>query len=255
MKNILRINEKLALNKEYKYTSAGGWDRIALETSDKLLLPLLFLAPADESLGYVIVCNADGKKNISLSLINDLKKKGSGIVVVDLSGTGELTSTSSVSYDNATGKLHTQSRAELWLGRTVLGEWVKELDLVSQFLYTRHKAQKVSIDGSKEAGLAGLFLGALDGKIDKIFLRDSPVSYLFDNRESVNFFSMGIFLPDFLKWGDVSLAAALSGKNITFINPVTMSGRGLDGDRLREFQTEFDNVSRLCGNIGKTSLQ
>ena len=255
LKNILRINEKLALNKEYKYTSAGGWDRIALETSDKLLLPLLFLAPADESLGYVIVCNAGGKKNISLSLINDLKKKGSGIVVVDLPGTGELTSTSSVSYDNATGKLHTQSRAELWLGRTVLGEWVKELDLVSQFLYTRHKAQKVSIDGSKEAGLAGLFLGALDGKIDKIFLRDSPVSYLFDNRESVNFFSMGIFLPDFLKWGDVSLAAALSGKNITFINPVTMSGRGLDGDRLREFQTEFDNVSRLCGNIGKTSLQ
>ena len=133
------------------------------------------MAPVNESLGYVIICNPEGKKGISLSLIDELRKKGTGIVIADLSGTGELTSASSYSFDKL-AKLHTLSRAELWLGRSVLGEWVKELDLVTRYLYSEHKAQKISIDGSREAGLAGLFLAALDGKAETIILRDSPLA-------------------------------------------------------------------------------
>ena len=253
LKNILRIDEKLTLKEVYQYSSIGGWDRFALETSDKMLIPLLHLAPLNEALGYVIICNPDGKKSISLSIIDELKKKGSGIVIADLSGTGESTSASSLSYDK-TGKLHTLARAELWLGRTVLGEWVKELELVTQFLYSNYKAQKVSIDGRKEAGLAGLFLSTTKVKVENITLRDTPVSYLFDNRESVDFFSMGIHLPGFLKWGDVSLAAALGGGNITFINPVTMSGKVISADILKEYQAEYNRVRQLCRQNGTTSL-
>jgi hypothetical protein len=248
---ILRLNEKSDLKKIHQYSSIGGWDRFALETSDGLLLPLLHRAPLNKSLGYVILCNPDGKNSISTSLIDELKKKGSGIVVVDLSGTGELTSTSSLPYDKIF-KLHTLSRANLWLGKTVLGEWVKELDLVIQFLRSNYKVQKVNIDGTKEAGLAGLFLSVVEGNVDNITLRDAPISYLFDNRESVDFFSMGIHLPGFLKWGDVSLAAALSGKNITFINPVTMSGQKISGTKLKEFQNEFDKIKVMCKQQGKT---
>ena len=165
----------------------------------------------------------------------------------------KLTSTSSLPYDKIC-KLHTLSRADLWLGKTVLGEWVKELNLVIQFLRSNYKAQKVNIDGTKEAGLAGLFLSALEGNVDNITLRDAPISYLFDNRESVDFFSMGIHLPGFLNWGDISLAAALSGKNITFINPVTMSGQKISGTKLKEFQTEFDKIKVMCKQQGKTLL-
>jgi hypothetical protein len=253
LRSILRIDEKLTLKEVFHYSAVGGWDRVALETSEKMLIPLLHLAPMKESLGYVIICNPDGKKGIPLSVIDELKKKGSGIVIVDLSGTGELTSTSSLSFDK-TGRLHTLSRAELWLGRTLLGDWVKELDLVTQFLYSNYKAQKVSIDGSKEAGLTGLFLSALDGKAETIILRDCPVSYLFDSRETLNYFSMAIFLPRFLNWGDVSLAAAISGKDIKFINPVTMSGKILDPSGLKEYQTEFDNIRKVSGKKGKTSF-
>ena len=186
-------------------------------------------------------------------MVDDLKKTGSGIVIADLSGVGELTSTASTGYDH-TAKLHTLARAELWLGRTLLGQWVKELELITQFVHSHYKAQKVSIDGSREAGLAALFLGALDGNVESITLRDAPVSYLFDNRESVSFFSMGIHLPGILKWGDVSLAAALGGKDITFINPVSMSGTPLDADRLKESQAEFDKIRNNCGSKGKKSL-
>ena len=254
LRNILRINEKLILKDLHQFSSSGGWDRFALETSEDMLIPLLHLAPLNKSLGYVVICNPEGKNSILPSIINELKKKGSGIVIVDLSGTGEVTSTSSLSYDN-TGKLHTLSRAELWLGKTVLGEWVKELNVVTEFLKSNYNAQIVGIDGSKEAGLAGLFLGATKGNVNNIILRDAPISYLFDNRESVDFFSMGIHLPGFLNWGDVSLAAALGGKNITFINPVTMSGQKIGEPGLKEFQSEYDRIRAVCKQPGKTLFQ
>ena len=123
------------------------------------------------------------------------------------------------------GRLRTLVRSEFWLGKTVLGEWVKELDVITKFLKSGNKAQKITIDGTKEAGLAGLFLGVLEGNTDNIILRDAPISYLYDNRENIDFYSNAIFLPGFLNWGDVSLVAALSGKNIKFINPLTISGQ------------------------------
>lgn len=237
----------------HEYTPAGGWERMALETSDRKLIPLLYLAPLNQSFDYVIICSANGKNKIPLSLIDELKKKGSGIVIADLSGTGELTSAKSASFDNL-ARLHTLSRAELWLGKTILGEWVTELDLVTQFLKSRYKAEKVNIDGSREAGLAGLFYAALGGKVESVTLREAPVSYLFDKRESVDFFSMGIHLPGFLNWGDVSLASALSGKNIIFIIPVTMSGTPLGEERLKVYQAEYERIRIACRSKGKTSL-
>lgn len=253
LKNILRIDKKLSPDNVHKYSPSGGWERMALETSDQRLVPLLRIDPLDPALGYVIICSASGKKRIPLSLIDELKKKGSGIVVADLSGSGELISAKAASFDNLS-RLHTLSRAELWLGKTIPGEWVKEIDLVTQFLKSMYKAKKVSIDGTGEAGLAGLFYASLGGKVESVTLREAPVSYLFDSRDSVDFFSMGIHLPGFLNWGDVSLAAALSGIDIQFINPLTMSGKTLNADRLKEYRTEYDNVRKLCGLKGKTSF-
>ncbi len=97
-----------------------------------------------------------------------------------------------------------------------------------------------------------MFLSALEGNVDNIILREAPISYLFDDRESVDFFSSGIFLPGFLNWGDVSLAAALCGKNISFINPVTISGKKIGESRLKEYQTEFERVRNICRQPGKT---
>ncbi|MEJ7676184.1 MAG: hypothetical protein WKF59_26650 [Chitinophagaceae bacterium] len=68
---------------------------------------------------------SSGKKNISANSLEEYKKKGLGIVVIDLTGTGEASS-----KENPRDKsmvLHTLSRSELWLGKTIMGEWVKEL--------------------------------------------------------------------------------------------------------------------------------
>ncbi len=255
LRDILRVRENSILNKVYEYSKVNGWDRLALETSDNKLIPILLHYPSGDSKEFVIVANSEGKNNIPSELVDGIIKSGKGIAIVDLSGTGEVTSTSSLSYDKGTGKLHTSARAELWLGRTILGEWIKELNVVTHFLNSNKKAKKVSIDGSKEAGLAGLFLSVVEGNVDNIVLREAPVSYLFDTREGIDFFSMGIHLPGFLNWGDISLAAALSGRNVQFIHPVSMSGNEISGEKLSAVEAEFEKIRTLCRQPGKTSFK
>jgi hypothetical protein len=106
-----------------------------------------------------------------------------------------------------------------------------------------------------EAGLAGLFFAAIGGKIESVTLRKAPVSYLFDNRANINFFSMAIHLPGFLEWGDVSLAAALSGRDITFIEPLTMSGGKLSSERLKYYQDEYEKIRNIARSKGRTEFK
>jgi dienelactone hydrolase len=253
LREILRMNEKHDIEKIHQYSSLNGWDRFVLETSDYKLIPILHCPMIDRTLGYVILCDPRGKKNISLTLIDKLKKMGYGIAIVDLTGTGEASSSTDLS--NFGGNLlHTMAIGELWFGRTLIGEWVKELDLVKEFLNSKFKASEISIVGSKESGLAGLFLGALEGDIEKIILNDAPISYLFDNRDSLDFFSMAVHLPGFLKWGDISLAAALTGKNVEFRNPVTMSGNLISNEKKKEVKSEFDKVRKRCKLSGSITL-
>lgn len=141
-------------------------------------------------------------------------------MVFDLSGTGE-TSSPPGSGDGLKN-LHTLSRDELWLGRTILGEWIKELQLVTRFTRTNLNARDVRIDGSREGALA------------------------------VDFFTMGAHVPGFLAWGDISLAAALSGAQIKFIHPVTMSGNKVTDENIKRYSIEFGKLRAACRKPGQT---
>jgi len=256
LRSILRLHENPVLTDVQKYTSQGGWDRIILETSDGRLIPILHLARQNKWKGYVILCDPKGKKNIPPALIDQLISQGTGIVLPDLSGTGENSSSVASALESHVGDFHTLSRADLWLGKTAMGEWVNELDVVIQFLNTEYRPASIRIDGSRETGLAALFyMAAQENNVSSLILREAPLSYVFDNLEDINFFTMAIHLPGFLAWGDISLAAALSGKDITFINPVTMSGNKLDSDRMKEYQAEFDNIRHICRKEGKISFK
>ena len=114
------------------------------------------------------------------------------------------------------------------------------------------KTAKVNLYGNKEGGLAGLYLAALEGTIGKVTLENAPVSYLFDNRDNVEFFSTGIHVAGFLDWGDVSLASALTGSDITFLNPMTMSGQRLSMEKLKAYKAEFEQMRRLTKQAGET---
>jgi dienelactone hydrolase len=254
LKQLLRIDSYYQALSVTRFPEVKGWERVILETSEKRLIPVLLKEPSGRKSGYTVLCNAGGKDSISLSIIKEYTDRGEGLAIVDLKGTGEQRSDLSVSFDY-NGQLHTLSRAELWLGRSVMGEWVKEIDLVSEFLLKDQKAKKVTIDGSKDAGLAGLFFCALKGTPEKIILRQSPVSYLFDSRQNLDFYSMGIHIPGILLWGDVSLAAALASKDITFIDPMTMSGRKPNEESMKKYREEFDRVKQMAGSKGFIKFQ
>ena len=253
LRKILRVNEEPVLKKVHEYAPANRWQRFALQTDDKLI-PVVVYAPAENSNQFMILSNMDEKENISADFLDSLIKKGSGLAVVDLSGTGETSSVALCSNDSI-GRLRTLTKSSLWLGKTVMGEWVKELEVVTQFIRKKYKETKLSLIGSKEAGLAGLFLAALKQNIDDVTLQSVPVSYLFDNRKSIEYFSTAIHLPGLLNWGDVSLVAALSGTNVTFINPVSVSGYTVDGERLKEYKAEFDHVKKTCREDNNTMFK
>jgi hypothetical protein len=88
-----------------------------------------------------------------------------------------------------------------------------------------------------------------------MIMREAPVSYLFNNRGSVNFFNRTIHLPGFLNWGDVSLAAALTGKPVNIINPVTTPGQEITGSRLKKYETEFEKLRKMTKQPGETVVQ
>jgi hypothetical protein len=250
LKDILRIKEKPRITEIKNYPAESGWNRIALVAGNKII-PLLLKPPENRSAGFVIICNPLGKNSVAAPVIDEYTKKGMGIAVADLTGTGEIVAFS----DRRSGRsfmLHDLSRAELWLGRTVPGEWVEDLEMLKEYIVSVYNPAGISIDGSREAGIAGLFMGTLDGGFEKIILREAPLSYLFDTRENIDFFSMGIHLPGFLKWGDISLAAAIAGTEVNFIDPVTMSGRKISGDDLTEFKSEFSRIRKICGEKGIT---
>ncbi len=254
LRKILRTGSQPEIVNVKELPSVSGWEVMTIEKSDKTIIPLLLSEPSGKGSVYTVLCNSGGKDSIPMSLIDEYRNKGEGIVIVDLKGVGEQISTVSKQNDQIS-RLHTLSRAELWLGRSVMGEWARELDLVTRYFTSEFKASKVNIDGTREAGLAALFLAATDGKINSVTLREAPVSYVFDSRENVDFFTMGIHLPGFLVWGDVSLAAALTGRNVTFIDPLTMSGGRLSEEDLRAYSDEYARVRQRTGLEGITKFK
>ena len=73
---------------------------------------------------------------------------------------------------------------------------------------------------------------------------------MLDFREILEFYFMGIHIPGFLIWGDVSLAAALASKDITFIEPMTMSGHKPSDERLVKYREEYAMFEKLAGSKG-----
>lgn len=219
----------------------AGWDRVILETADGRLIPVLHRkGPGSE---YTVLAHAEGKQAIPLEAIG--RSKG-GIIIVDFSGTGEAASDHSRSYDKL-GRMHTYGRASLWLGETVIGNWVGELGVVADWARRQHKATRLSFHGFGEAGLAGIFYSALNGRLNEVHTYRTPGSYVFDVPQQIDHFGIGIHVPRILQWGDLSLAAGLSDAELFFHEPVSMSGRLLDNDEKAELQKEYDQVSLKTG--------
>lgn len=253
LKNILRIPESNLLQ-AHKLTDSDQWKRFILETTSGDLTPVLLQTPKKMNSEYVIICNAEGKDKISRETIDSELSKGKGVCIIDLWGLGESTSINAKQIDGSLPMFHTLSRSALWLGKTTQGIWVNELKVVSKWLQDSYKIQNITINANKEVAIAGLLFSALDDRVDKLTLVDMPLSYLFDNDGDIDYFSMVIHIPDILKWGDLSLAAALSSAEVSIINPLSISGRQLKEGKVESCKNEFNHFNAIFGKHSSINI-
>ncbi len=243
LKQILRILNSYDLKDIHQLPDSKGWERYVLETTTGDLIPLLLYLPNKSSSEYVLIANSKGKGWIDTDLIDRLITRGTGICIVDLWGIGESASSEAKRIDGSLPEFHTLFRSALWLNQTMQGIWIGQLDIVLNWLISSHQIKEITIDADRELAVASILSSVLGNKPDKLILREMPLSYLFDKSGDINHFSMAIHIPDFLLWGDMSLAVAMSGKDITFIDPVTISGKELSRKEIEEFRNEVNHFS------------
>jgi len=237
---MLGTGEALERKELHRYGSLGdGWERFALETKCGRMIPLIVREPSDvgtalpRSKNYFLLAGVTGKQDlVGTQLYQEAMDSGAGVAVIDLWGTGET----EVFDDTCASVYHNLSRSCLWLGKSLLGEWVRDFAVVSAVLTEEFSAGKVSLGGYKEAGLSALFQSVLSGGNHPVVLEDSPRSLLFRNqgprstpRES--FYSMALHLPGILNWGDVPLAVSLADE-VRFISPRWSDGEPCENENL-----------------------
>jgi hypothetical protein len=251
---LLKRNNREILKEVHQYGAENGWDKIGLETTEGKIIPVLHKKPAVGHSNYTIVCNPKGKSAVSYDFIKDLNKNGTGIVLIDLWGTGENSSVTADKFDSNLVPFHTLSRTSLWLGKTVMGEWLNELEILTGYLKKEKSAKKIAVNSFAEAGVAALLLSSLSKEISALTLYDAPLSYQLADKENINFYSMAVHIPGVLVWGDVSLMAALTEADIKFINPLTISGSKIDKENLDVYRKEFHQLKQNTGRRGLISF-
>ena len=240
------------IEKVHEYEKKDGWHRIVLETNNKHLIPLKFFAAATNNAPVAIVCSDSDKNGKEKILLKDYIQKGYSVVVADVWGTGELASPQARETDGRLPEFHTLARAELWLGKTIMGEWVSDINNIIKYVQLNNKPSSVTLDASREIAIAALMQSALHNNTDTCILRTCPLSYALDKREGIDFFNMAIHIPGILKWGDISLIAGLNKRaELIFKDPVSVTGSQIKDEQLSAFKDKFSKMKSACKSENK----
>lgn len=220
----------------------GGWQKRALVTRQQQYIPFLSKSQKKASGNYRIFMHSSGKDSIPAKAVQKAIDEGEHVILLDVWGTGEQCSAEAKKIDGQLPDFHTLSRSALWLGRTVMGEWLQDLEAVASWI-GQEGGEISGIEAHKETAIAALIFSTRY-RVSSLALYNCPYSYRFDEREGIDFYNMAIHLPGILKWGDVSLMAALSTSKINFFDARSMSGRILENGRQQALTKEIANYCR-----------
>nr|WP_068888574.1 acetylxylan esterase [Pedobacter panaciterrae] len=246
LKSILGMNQRAKIKEVKPFHTERGWQKLVLETTTGHFIPFLFKTP-EKGNSYTLLSHSGGKDSIPSADIKYLIERGQGILLVDVWGTGEQRSEMAVKIDGALPPFHTLSRSAQWLGNTVIGNWVSDLQLITMWLKQQDKKSVISLQGYKETGIASL-LCTVFNQAKQVTLIDAPYSYRFDERNGIDFYNMAIHIPGILKWGDVSLATALSSASVVFKDARSMSGNLPEAAQKALITAEFEALKKYTQN-------
>jgi len=205
----------------YRHDDEDGWQRWSVSTFDGRLIPALYRPPAGASDVVVVLSSPTGKNGLENSaLLSTALNEGNGVLLFDAWGTGEAPSDNESSSHTP---FHTLSRGLLWLGRTLMGEWCLEFDVMTEFAVDYLNASKVTLGGTGDLAVAAccttaMGVGASSPKVTEIMVEDMPETLTWQDGSdgTVAKRTMASFIPGFVEWGDIrKVKAILKELNIT----------------------------------------
>ena len=125
-----------------------------------------------------------------------------------------------------------------------------DFSLAAAYVRMTYPEASITVGGINGAGLAALFFSAIEGNSVPAVLEKCPASLVFHRKAPSEYSAMVDYLPGFLVWGDVSLAAALTGADVSFIDPLYSDLEPVDKEGILKLKSEFDSVRRFCGTSG-----
>ena len=237
--------------------------KFTVESETGILIPCVLLFPDKKYTSVVIAAHPDGKDAcLKHATTQDVLAKGKALCLVDLRDIGE--SRWSLGDDQI---CLFAARAAFLLGQTILGNWVKDLSAVRAALRTVVGLKRVELLGFGDTGIPGLnetealargatfgngetaiavlAAAALDKRFDDVTVVNLLSTYVINGAPPVQRYS--IFVPGMLKWGDVSLLAALTNCPAQVNSLVNPSGQKLSK---KERSAWIREVRRLSSRLG-----
>jgi len=238
--------------------------KFTVESEPGVLIPCTLLLPVKPYASIVIASHPDGKDAcLQQRAAQAVLAAGKALCLVDLRDIGE----SRWSLPDDEVRLYA-ARSALWLGRTTLGDWVKDLAAVRAALASVAGRKRVELLGfgqtgvtaltdatavargahlgSGETAIAVLAAAALDRRFRAVTVVDLLSTYVVNGAPPVQRYS--IFAPGILRWGDVSLLAALCVGSAQVLSLVHPTGKSLSA---RERAVWFGEVRKLSARLGR----
>jgi hypothetical protein len=218
--------------------------KFSVEAEDRYPLPVFAVSKSGvKGKETVIAIHPDGKDAALKDLrVQSALDSGKTIVLADVRGTGETKWDIDLIHNQAH---HNSSRSVLWLGRTTIGDWTKDVLGLVSCVKDVLSAGHVEIIAFGETGLAALATSVVSKKIKSVCTANMLGSYVEDSDKVL--VSMSVHIPGILKWGDVSMMAALSNARVEIVEPTDWEKAVYSKEKALHLQNEIDMLSAKAG--------
>lgn len=226
---------------------------IQLEVEEGVLLPVeIHRRAGSKPHRALLAVHHEGMQAISRDpWMRARLQAGDAVVFADLRNSGTMMWDRDEERFMALPFYHNASRTTLWLGRTMIGEWARDLMAVAEYIKTGGM-DSVDLLAYKDAGIAALCAATLSEHFQTVTTRETIGTYVpekcFFNQ------SMAVHVPNLLRWGDVSMMAALAQADVHLMNPTRTGGTVYSAEEMAGLKQEIAILARKSGAQGRVTV-
>lgn len=217
-----------------RLSSEQGWEKYMIETDRRRVLPFLF-KPGTGNYCRILAAPGGKPELETQELISKAEASGDSVLIFDPWGCGECGYIKEKL--NIWIEQHQLSRALLWLGRRLMGEWVMDFLCAVKFAKQQLPHASLQLTGVRDSALAALYASIIKPEgIESLEMIDFPATLVrkAENKNPIKipdfeyvpteYFTMALAIPDILKWGDVDYAMKLAECQIKIVRPRRLNG-------------------------------